>query len=80
MPVAVPFSLDVREGVEAIRELIGGGYAEAVVRGDRLLWVDEDGHRRGLRLNVGASTLYGETLVGSVLAFSAREFRRWDNR
>jgi len=57
--------------LEQLKEAIGGGYIEVVsipgVDQDKILVVDEDGHRKDLPYNHTASYIAGQTIVGDAL-------------
>jgi len=57
------------------------GYVEIVrASAERVLIVDEEGRLKDKPLNVHASRLAGQVIVGDVIVFLADEFKRWDDR
>ena len=49
------------------------GYVEMIPVDGKFLIVDEEGRYKGSPINVNASAIYGEGLVGNVLVCSAEE-------
>jgi hypothetical protein len=65
--------------LEELKQAIGGGYIEVVyLTNDLCMIVDEDGKRKRMPLNVGASRLYNsnhDSIVGDVLVCHRSQLR-----